>query len=1057
MDEHGVDRTARTESDGLTTHGGAAEDIHIKDYAIASSINGMAIGDLDGVVTYVNKAALSIYGTDDPSDIIGKRATIFAKSEQEALGILETVLVKGEWSGEVSGWRKNGEAVTVLLSASLVKDDAGRPVCIVCSFIDITERKRMEEELRVKESAIASSINGIVIGDPSGTITYVNKAALDMWGAKDPSEIMGRHVTVFAESEQEAREILSIVLEKGSWSGEITGRTMSGAPITVHLTASLVKDEHGEPAHLMCSFIDVTEHKRIENELRIKECAIASSLNGIGIGDLEGNILYVNEAALKMWGADDPSEVVGRSALEFAESQEEAIRVFSEFMEKGGWSGEISGRRKDGSLITVHLTASLVKNERGEPICTMDSFLDITERKRMEEELRIKDLAIASSIDGIGITDLEGNVIYVNEAALRMWGAEDPSEVIGRSAFSFARSQEEAMEIYRSVLENGSWSGEVSGYRKDGSPITVHLSVSLVKNEKGEPVCGMDSFVDITDRKRMEEELRIKDFAIASSIDGIGITDLEGIVTYVNEAALRMLGASDPGEVVGSSIMSLVSSKDEAQAVITAVLEHGSFSGEVSGSRKDGSPVTVHLSASLVRNDKGEPVCMMYSFVDITERKRMEEELRIKDFAIASSINGIGISDLEGNIIYVNEAALRMWGAEDPSEVIGTSVLSLAQSQEEALTIYRLVLEEGSWSGEVSGYRKDGSPVTVHLSASLVRNDKGEPVCMMDSFVDITDRKRMEEELRIKDFAIASSINGIVIGDLTGTITYVNSAFLDLWGGNDPSEVIGRSIISFAENESDAERILKSVIEEGTWTGEVTARKKSGRLIVVQLAANMVKNDDGTPICLMASFVDITERIVAEQKLQKAYEGLEQRVAERTEELVRANIRLKREIEERRQAEQSLLQKEEELRMKSLNLEEANTALKVLLKRGEQDKQELEDKVLANIKELVLPYVEKLKMGNLDEKQKTYVEILESNLNDIISPFLKKLSSHYLNLTPTEIQVADLIKDGKSTKQIAEVLGISERAVEFHRNNIRDKLGLKNSKTNLRSYLMTLG
>ncbi|HOJ15012.1 MAG TPA: helix-turn-helix transcriptional regulator, partial [Deltaproteobacteria bacterium] len=84
-------------------------------------------------------------------------------------------------------------------------------------------------------------------------------------------------------------------------------------------------------------------------------------------------------------------------------------------------------------------------------------------------------------------------------------------------------------------------------------------------------------------------------------------------------------------------------------------------------------------------------------------------------------------------------------------------------------------------------------------------------------------------------------------------------------------------------------------------------------------------------------------------------------------------------------------------------------------------------------------------------------EILESNLNDIISPFLKKLSSHYLNLTPTEIQVADLIKDGKSTKQIAEVLGISERAVEFHRNNIRDKLGLKNSKTNLRSYLMTLG
>jgi PAS domain-containing protein len=93
-------------------------------------------------------------------------------------------------------------------------------------------------------------------------------------------------------------------------------------------------------------------------------------------------------------------------------------------MEKGSWSGEASGHRKDGSPITVHISASLVRNEKGEPICLMDSFVDITQHKRMEEDLRIKDLAIASSIDGIGISDLEGNIIYVNDAALRMWGAE---------------------------------------------------------------------------------------------------------------------------------------------------------------------------------------------------------------------------------------------------------------------------------------------------------------------------------------------------------------------------------------------------------------------------------------------------------------------------------------------------------------------------------------------------------------------------------------------------------------------------------------------------------
>jgi len=671
-------------------------------------------------------------------------------------------------------------------------------------------------------------------------------------------------------------------------------------------------------------------------------------------------------------------------------------------------------------------------------------------------DVRIKDYAIASSLNGIAISDLAGVVSYVNNAALKMWGTHDPSEIIGRPATVFAQSEQEALDIMDTILKRGEWSGEITGKRKDGSAITVLLSASLVRNDKGLPVSIICSFVDITDRKRMEEELRVKDFAIASSIDGIGISDLEGNIIYVNEAALKMWGADDPSDVIGTSALTLAQSEAEALEIYQSIMEKGSWSGEVSGFKKDGAPITVHLSASLVKNEKGEPVCMMDSFVDITGRKRMEEELRIKDFAIASSIDGIGISDLEGNIIYVNEAGLKMWGDQDLSEVLGTSALTLAQSEEEALEIYQAIVEKGGWSGEVSGFKKDGAPITVHLSASLVKNEKGEPVCMMDSFVDITGRKRMEEELRIKDFAIASSINGIVIGDLEGNITYVNASFLNLWGGKDLSEVLGKSALTFAQSQEEAAGILQSVLEKGNWVGEIIAKRKDGKLLALQVSANLVKDGDGRPTCLLCSFVDITERKIAEQKLQRAYEGLEQRVEERTEELVRANIRLKREIEERKLAEQSLLQKEEELGHKSVHLEEVNTALKVLLKRGEQDKNELEEKVLSNIKDLVLPYLEKLKLTTLDERQKTFLGILESNLNDIISPFLKKLSSQYLNFTPTEIQVANLIREGKSTKDMADILNISERAIEFHRNNIRDKLGLKKSKTNLRSYLLTM-
>jgi PAS domain S-box-containing protein len=147
---------------------------------------------------------------------------------------------------------------------------------------------------------------------------------------------------------------------------------------------------------------------------------------------------------------------------------------------------------------------------------------------------------------------------------------------------------------------------------------------------------------------------------------------------------------------------------------------------------------------------------------------------------------------------------------------------------------------------------------------------------------------------------------------------------------------------------------------------------------------------------------------------------------------------------------------EEALKIKSLNLEEANTALRVLLKKRDEDRIEIEEKLLFNLKELVAPYLEKLKGSKLDERQKTYLEIVESNIDDIVSPFIRGLSPKFLRLTPQEIQIANLVKQGKTTKSIAELLGLSPRTVEFHRNSIRNKIGLKNQKINLRTYLLSI-
>jgi len=164
-------------------------------------------------------------------------------------------------------------------------------------------------------------------------------------------------------------------------------------------------------------------------------------------------------------------------------------------------------------------------------------------------------------------------------------------------------------------------------------------------------------------------------------------------------------------------------------------------------------------------------------------------------------------------------------------------------------------------------------------------------------------------------------------------------------------------------------------------------------------------------------------------------------------------------ITERKRTEEALRRQQEYLdemvKQRTLKLEEANAALKVLLKRREEDKEELEEKMLFSVKELVGPYVEKLKNSRLDESQETYLDIIKSNLNDIVSPLARKMSMEHLRLTHTEIQVANLVKQGKITKEIAELLHLSPRTVESYRDNIRNKLGIKNKKVNLRTYLLS--
>jgi len=234
---------------------------------------------------------------------------------------------------------------------------------------------------------------------------------------------------------------------------------------------------------------------------------------------------------------------------------------------------------------------------------------------------------------------------------------------------------------------------------------------------------------------------------------------------------------------------------------------------------------------------------------------------------------------------------------------------------------------------------------------------------------------------------------------------------------------------------------------------EIPIRRADGSLRILHNSLFPIQTSQGCLYGIISR--DITDRKQAELLLQQSHDELESRVAERTGELLETNRRLQNEIEERKAAEDRLRVRDAELQNKAEELQEVNSALKVLLEQTKQTKGEVEKKILLNVNELVVAYVERLKTTKLDERQAAYLNIIEANLKNIMTSFGTNITRHVM-LTPAEIQIVNRSKEGKTTKDISDMLNISMGTINFHRKNIRKKLGVHNKAANLKTKLRSL-
>ena len=432
--------------------------------------------------------------------------------------------------------------------------------------------------------------------------------------------------------------------------------------------------------------------------------------------------------------------------------------------------------------------------------------------------------------------------------------------------------------------------------------------------------------------------------------------------------------------------------------------------------------------------------------VDITERKRVEEALRESKYKYqalfekmmdACALHEI-ICDENGKpfnyrFLAVNPAFEKITGHK-ADDILGKTMLDVVPDAEPSLIekYGKVALTGEPVSFEYYSRRKGDYIITAY------QPEERQFACI---FQDITEQRKARKELvQSQEYLKAIMRNTsdfIVIRNKDGFPVLFNTS----------AEKITKKAMGIDLNSDIMPHKLLSDKKEVAFWDDLHEKALNGEGFKIEYSYPVSDDDlrhfeiyfnpilqEGKVQGFIQIARDITERREMEEILKKSHNDLEKRVKERTDDLRKANKALQK---------------------KTTDLQDVNTALKVLLERREKDKEDIGQNILLNVKELLLPYIKKLKKCALTENQKSYMELLESGLQNIISPFAQQLTSRYMHITPGEMHVANLVKEGKTSKEIADILNSTERAVVAHRANLRKKLGLK-KKSNLRTHLLSL-
>ncbi|MEM2925371.1 MAG: PAS domain S-box protein, partial [Methanocellales archaeon] len=648
----------------------------------------------------------------------------------------------------------------------------------------------------------------------------------------------------------------------------------------------------------------------------------------IFILDREGKIKWGNKKVKDLTGYH-ASELIGKSIASLL-SQNDARKLVDRLSNLSQAQLEIEIQGKYGKRI-VELTIQPIEiiGEAKEIECIA---LDVTEKREMEREIiasyRYLNSVISNSADAIIALDESGKIVLYNDAAEKIFGyrrdevlhtnIEENGEVKFYADLETARR---VMKMLRESEEGKVTNLEVKGKTKYGKELYLSISASLIKDQDGKIAGSIGIAKDITDKKLAEQALRESERRyrelFENARDAIFTLDLNGFITSINEAGARISGYTRE-ELIGMNISKLLPltelerAREELQKVAVGKQQLTELEFEII--RKDGSRAIIELTSH--PNFEGERITSVHCIArDITERKQLERRIAESERYLKNIIESTGDAiialDARGNIVLFNDGAERIFGYKK-EEVIGKNIiedrlldleeveiskmddLEIEESQrkrkvkfygdiESAKSVMRAM--RGSISGKVTNYEvpgktKDGRDLFLSVSASLLRNEKGEIIGSLGVIKDITERKKMEEKisslLRFQNEMLDTAVIWIDTLDTQGNVTFWNKA-AERISGYSKEEVLGHGKIwewLYPDPEYRA-RILEkamAIIQKGEKVEnfETVILTKNGEKRVISWHSNNLYDETGKVVGSIALGADITERKLAEEEIKRS-------------------------------------------------------------------------------------------------------------------------------------------------------------------------------------------